>query len=114
MQNENEKIVPILIEDQMKTVNETLQELKVANKPTIVVFNKLDLYEKNYLDEFTPPSINAEVMAELQNTWQTRLQGNCVFISAIEKKNVDGLRNTILEKVKILYEERYPYIAQKF
>ena len=101
-------------EDQMKTVNETLQELKVANKPTIVVFNKLDLYEKNYLDEFTPPSINAEVMAELQNTWQTRLQGNCVFISAIEKKNVDGLRNTILEKVKILYEERYPYIAQKF
>ena len=103
-----------LFEDQMKTVSETLLELKVADKPTLVIFNKIDLYEKNHFDELTPIEVRKEIINELQNTWQTRLQGQCVFVSALEKRNVDGLRNTILEKVKVLYEERYPYIAEKF
>jgi GTP-binding protein HflX len=101
-------------EDQMKTVNETLLELKVSEKPTLVVFNKMDLYQEKYFDDLTPKKIQQEILTELEQTWQTRLNGNCVFVSALHKQNYDGLRNTILEKVKILYEERYPYIAQKF
>ncbi len=101
-------------EDQMKTVNETLLELKVADKPTLVIFNKIDLYEKNHFDELTPVAVRKEIINELENAWLTRLHGQCVFVSALEKRNVDGLRNTILEKVKVLYEERYPFIAQKF
>ncbi|MFM2224784.1 MAG: GTPase HflX [Bacteroidota bacterium] len=101
-------------EDQMQTVNETLQELKVAEKPTLVVFNKMDLYTEKNFDNLTPKKIQEEVLAELENTWKTRLNGNCVFVSALQKQNYDGLRNTILEKVKTLYEIRYPFIAQKF
>jgi GTP-binding protein HflX len=101
-------------EDQMKTVNETLLELKVSEKPTLVVFNKMDLYQQKYFDDLTPIKIQQEILNELEQTWQTRLNGNCVFVSALQKQNYDGLRNTILEKVKTLYEERYPYIAQKF
>jgi GTP-binding protein HflX len=103
-----------LFEDQMNTVNETLQELKVAEKPTIVVFNKMDLYQQKYFDDLTPKKIQEEILLELEATWQTRLGGNCIFVSALQKQNVDGLRNIIVEKVKILYEERYPFIAQKF
>ena len=101
-------------EDQMNTVNETLLELKVSEKPTIVVFNKMDLYQQKYFDDLTPKKIQKEILEELEQSWKTRLNGNCVFVSALQKENYDGLRNTILEKVKILYEERYPYIAQKF
>jgi GTP-binding protein HflX len=101
-------------EDQMNTVNETLLELKVSEKPTIVVFNKMDLYQQKYFDDLTPKKIQKEILDELEQSWKTRLNGNCVFVSALQKENYDGLRNTILEKVKILYEERYPYIAQKF
>ncbi|MEY4874985.1 MAG: GTPase HflX [Bacteroidota bacterium] len=101
-------------EDQMQTVNTTLQELKVAEKPTLVVFNKMDLYKEKNFDDLTPKKIQEEVLAELENTWKTRLNGNCVFVSALQKQNYDGLRSTILEKVKTLYEIRYPFIAQKF
>ncbi|MFM2049147.1 MAG: GTPase HflX [Bacteroidota bacterium] len=101
-------------EDQMQTVNTTLQELKVAEKPTLVVFNKMDLYKEKNFDDLTPKKIQEEVLAELENTWKTRLNGNCVFVSALHKQNYDGLRSTILEKVKTLYEIRYPFIAQKF
>ena len=101
-------------EDQMNTVNETLLELKVSEKPTIVVFNKMDLYQQKYFDDLTPKKNQKEILDELEQSWKTRLNGNCVFVSALQKENYDGLRNTILEKVKILYEERYPYIAQKF
>jgi GTPase len=103
-----------LFEDQMKTVNETLVDLKVSEKPTIVVFNKMDLYQEKYFDDLTPKKIQEEILLELEATWRTRLNGDCIFVSALQKQNVDGLRNIILEKVKLLYEERYPFIAQKF
>ncbi len=101
-------------EDQMKTVNTTLQELKAFNKPIIVIFNKMDLYEKIHFDALTTPAIRQEVLTELKQTWLNNTEGNCVFISALERTNVDEFRTFILGQIRALYEERYPYIAEKF
>lgn len=101
-------------EDHMKTVNETLQEIKAFDKPIIVVFNKMDLYAEKYFDELLPEKIRQEVLTELRETWEEKTEGNCVFISALERENIEGFRTKMLEHVRDLYEIRYPYIAEKF
>jgi GTPase len=101
-------------EDQMKIVNTTLQELKAFNKPIIVIFNKMDLYEKSHFDHLTTPAIREEVLTELRQNWENTTEGNCVFISALEKTNLEAFRLFLLTKIRDLYEVRYPYIAEKF
>jgi GTP-binding protein HflX len=96
-------------EDQLGVVNSTLQELKAFDKPMITIFNKMDQYEKNTFDPWLEEEVKAEILNELKERWEGELQGNCVFISAIEKRNLDTLRTTILEKVRELYKIRYPY-----
>ncbi|MDI3318754.1 GTPase HflX [Pinibacter soli] len=96
-------------EDQLAVVNKTLQELKAYDKPVITVFNKMDQYEKNTFDEWLEDDVKEQLLVELKERWENDTQGNCVFVSAIERKNIDGLRNTILTKVKELYRIRYPY-----
>ncbi|MDH7463538.1 GTPase HflX [Chitinophagaceae bacterium 26-R-25] len=96
-------------EDQLAVVNKTLQELKAYDKPVITVFNKMDQYEKNTFDEWLEDDVREQLLVELKERWEHETQGNCVFVSAIERKNIDGLRNTILTKVKELYRIRYPY-----
>lgn len=99
-------------EDQMGTVNKTLQELKAFDKPTLTIFNKLDLYEERTFDPWLESSVKDEILLDLQERWTRETHGQCVFVSATERRNVDGLRETILEKVKRLYAERYPYLTQ--
>jgi GTPase len=96
-------------EDQIGVVNKTLQELNVIEKPTITIFNKMDQYEKNTFDPWLEAEVKAEILTDLKERWENQLQGNCVFISATERMNIDELRNTILNKVKELYTIRYPY-----
>ena len=96
-------------EDQMGVVNKTLQEIKAFDKPILVVFNKMDMYEKNVFDEWLDDSVKKEILEDLQERWQRETDGNAVFISAIEKRNLELLRNTILEKVRQMYKVRYPY-----
>lgn len=96
-------------EDQLAVVNNTLQELKAFEKPMITIFNKMDMYEKNTFDEWLEPDVKEQLLIELKERWEGETQGNCVFISATERKNIDGLRNTILDKVRDLYQIRYPY-----
>jgi len=96
-------------EDQLAVVNKTLQELKAYDKPVITVFNKMDQYEKNTFDEWLEDDVREQLLVELKERWENETQGNCVFVSAIERRNIDGLRNTILSKVKELYRIRYPY-----
>jgi GTP-binding protein HflX len=96
-------------EDQIGVVNKTLQELNVVDKPVITVFNKMDQYEKNTFDPWLEEEIRAEILTDLKERWENQLQGNCVFISATERTNIDELRSTILNKVKELYKIRYPY-----
>lgn len=96
-------------EDQLAVVNKTLQELNAYDKPTITIFNKMDLYEQQTFDEWLNPETKAEILQDLYKRWSGETEGNAVFVSATEKRNVDGLRITILNKVRELYKIRYPY-----
>jgi GTP-binding protein HflX len=96
-------------EDQIAVVNKTLEELKALDKPIITIFNKMDKYEEQTFDEWLEPDTKLEILNDLYDRWQNETNGNAVFISAIEKRNLDQLRKTILDKVREHYRIRYPY-----
>jgi len=98
-----------LYEEQIGVVNKTLQEINAFEKPILTVFNKMDLYEKNTFDEWLEENAKKEILEDLGERWQRETNGNAIFISAAERKNIDVLRNTILEKVRLMYKLRYPY-----
>ena len=99
-------------EEQIGVVNKTLQELKVSEKPTLTIFNKMDLYEEKTFDKWLEENTKAEILEDLYERWNNETNGNAVFVAAIEKRNLDKLRETILEKVKELYKVRYPYRSE--
>ena len=96
-------------EEQIGVVNKTLQELNAFNKPIITIFNKMDLYEEKTFDNWLEESTKKEILNDLEERWQRETHGNVVFISAIEKRNIDELRKKILNRVRALYKIRYPY-----
>lgn len=96
-------------EEQIGVVNKTLQELEAFDKPTLTIFNKMDLYEKNTFDEWLEESTKKEILNDLYERWQRETNGNAVFVAAIEKRNIEALRNNILQKVREMYRVRYPY-----
>lgn len=96
-------------EDQLAVVNKTLQEIGAADKPVVTIFNKMDLYEAQTFDEWLNDETKEEILRDLYERWSNELNGNVVFVSATERRNVDGLREAILNKVKELYSIRYPY-----
>jgi GTP-binding protein HflX len=98
----------------MNTVNKTLQELNAFEKPTLTVFNKLDLYEANTFDEWLDDETKKQMLQDLEKRWQAATNNNAVFISATERLNVDVLRRNILDKVRALYKIRYPYKTEYF
>ncbi len=98
-------------EDQMGVVKKTLQEIDAYDKPKITVFNKLDLYEEQAYDPWLDDEVKNSLRAQLAKRWEKETE-NCVFISATERRHIDQLRSILLEKVKRLYEERYPYLTQ--
>ncbi len=101
-------------EDQIEVVNRTLADLKSMDKPTILIFNKMDLYEAQTFDEWLTDDVKQDILRQLKESWEHRTHGNCVFISATERRNIDELRKTILDKVVQLYRERYPYKTEYF
>jgi len=101
-------------EEQIGVVNKTLQEINAFDKPIVTVFNKMDLYEEKNIDTWLDASVKQEILRELREKWEHNTDGNCIFISATERMNVDGLRNLILSKVRELYKERYPYRTEYF
>ena len=96
-------------EDQMAVVNSTLLDLKCEEKNTIVIFNKMDLFEKNYFDAWLAEDVKNELRNELRKRWMNETHGQCIFVSATEKQNIENPRTIILDKVKELYGIRYPY-----
>ena len=96
-------------EDQIGVVNKTLQELKAFEKPILTVFNKMDLYESKNFDEWLPDDVRVEILRELREKWAHITDNNCVFVSALERNNIDALRTSIMEKVRAMYQVRYPY-----
>ena len=101
-------------EDQIGVVNKTLQELKAFDKPILTIFNKMDLYEQTTFDQWLEEHVKEEIRQDLKEKWENITQGNCVFISALERKNIDLLRQTILNKVRDMYRIRYPYKSEYF
>ncbi len=101
-------------EEQLAVVNNTLAELKIHEKPTITIFNKMDKYQQQVFDEWLEDDVKQEILNDLKQRWQLETKGNCVFVSAIERTNVDVLRQTILNTVREAYRIRYPYKAEYF
>jgi GTP-binding protein HflX len=101
-------------EEQIGVVNKTLQDIHAFDKPVIVVFNKMDLYEEKYIDSWLERAVKQEILRELREKWEHNTENNCIFISAIERMNIDELRNKILSKVRDLYKKRYPYKTEYF
>lgn len=96
-------------EEQIGVVNKTLQELKAFEKPILMVLNKIDLYEEKNFDAWLEPGVRTEILRELKEKWELATEGNCIFVSATERTNIDALRNFILQKVREMYQVRYPY-----
>ncbi|HRO71976.1 MAG TPA: hypothetical protein PK951_16410 [Chitinophagaceae bacterium] len=101
-------------EDQMAVVNKTLHELGSSEKPTLTIFNKMDMYDEKYLDEWLEGGTKQEILNDLYERWNHETNGNAVFISAIERRNVEQLRASILQKVREMYRVRYPYKTDFF
>jgi len=98
-------------EDQIEVVEKTLYEIDDSEKPTIVVFNKIDAFshiEKDE-DDLTPKKRENYSLDELKQTWMSKLKENCLFISAKEKENIDELKQLIYSKVKEIHTTRFPY-----
>lgn len=98
-------------EEQINVVEKTLAELGCAEKPSMIVFNKIDAYrwvEKD-ADDLTPPTRENYTLDDLRRTWMARLGGGCLFISAREKQNIDELRDVLYKKVRELHVQKYPY-----
>ena len=96
-------------EDQIGVVNKTLQELKAFDKPIITIFNKMDLYKEKYFDEWISDEVKQDLLIELKDKWNAITNNQAVFISAIEKQNIEELRMVILHKVRDMYQIRFPY-----
>jgi GTP-binding protein HflX len=99
-------------EDHFRVVNETLAEIDDSDKPTLVVFNKIDAYQYDpTVADHEVDSESAVVpLEELQKTWMAKLpDAHCVFISAQNKENIDELKEVVYEKVKEIFQIRYPY-----
>ena len=98
-------------EDQMKVVDKTLADLGTGEKHTIVLFNKTDAYTwiEKEADDLTPATRENITMDELQRTWMGRLNGECLFVSALKKTGIENMRKVLYDRVKQLHVQKYPY-----
>lgn len=98
-------------EEQIQVVEKTLLEIDGTEKPTILIFNKIDAF--NYIpkdeDDLTPIKRENISLDELRKTWMAKMNNNCIFISAADKINIDELKEMMYEKIKEIHIERYPY-----
>ena len=98
-------------EEQIEIVQKTLFEIEKEEKPTIIVFNKIDAFSYTPKDEndLTPNTEENISLEELKKTWMNKLNENCIFISAKERDNIDELKRLIYDKVKEVHITRFPY-----
>tara|TARA_R110002072_G_scaffold260722_14_gene419339 strand:+ start:23779 stop:24990 length:1212 start_codon:yes stop_codon:yes gene_type:complete len=99
-------------EDHINSVHQTLDEIDGRDKPIIMVFNKVDAYEPEKIDEDDLITEKTEAHYSLEdwkNTWMNRLNGEAVFISATEKTNLEEFRKKVYEKVREIHVQRFPY-----
>ena len=101
-------------EDHISTVQSTLKELKVDDKPTLMVFNKMDLYRIKYHDELLDAPTKQEIEREFEENIKNKYNTECVFISAVERENIDELREIMTRMIKEQYVIRYPHHAKQW
>ncbi len=98
--------------DHIESVNKTLEEINAINKPTVIVFNKIDAYEREEYDETDLLKEYSEknfTIEEWKDTWISKLGKNVIFISATKKENIDEFKNIIYREVRKIHIKRYPY-----
>ena len=98
-------------EEQIQVVNSTLKDLECADKPTMLVFNKIDNYswtEKDP-DDLTPVRKENISLDDLKKTWMAKLNDDCIFVSAKNRDNIDEFRDVLYRKVRELHVQKYPY-----
>ncbi|MFA4046945.1 GTPase HflX [Prevotella sp. PCHR] len=98
-------------EEQIKVVEKTLSELGCSDKPSMIVFNKIDAYTwvDKEPDDLTPMTKENVTLDELRRTWMANMNDSCLFISAREKMNIDELREVLYKRVRELHVQKYPY-----
>ena len=98
-------------EEQYEVVEQTIGEICKEEKPTIVVFNKIDnfSYVPKEEDDLTPMQRENYSLADLQKSWMARLGEDAIFISARNKENIDALRALLYDRIKAIHIKRYPY-----
>ncbi|MGM9818421.1 MAG: GTPase HflX [Paludibacteraceae bacterium] len=98
-------------EEQIEIVNATLKEIDSCNKPTILLFNKIDAFSfvEKEPDDLTPMCKENISLEELQKTWMAKKQLDCIFVSAQERINIQQLKDLLYERVKAIHITRFPY-----
>lgn len=98
-------------EDQIRVVNQTLKDIGAQDKPIYVVFNKTDAYSYEPFDEFSmqEKTLKNYSLEELKNSWMSKENTPCIFISAKERKGVDKLRNDLYKMVAEIHAGRWPF-----
>ncbi len=99
-------------EEHIASVNKILDEIKSADKPTLMVFNKIDNYTYDTIDDddlVTEKTTAHYTLEDWKKTWMSKLDENCIFISALNKENIDDFKDKVFEAVKKIHIERFPY-----
>ncbi len=98
-------------EEQIDTVNNTLNEIGAGDKPTIFVFNKIDAFQyvEKDADDLTPRTQENISLEEWKNSWMAKKNVPALFISATQKENINELKGTLYEQVKTIHSQRFPY-----
>lgn len=98
-------------EEQIQVVNSTLKDLECADKPTMLVFNKIDNYSwtEKAPDDLTPARKENVSLDDLKKTWMAKLNDDCIFVSAKNRDNIDEFRDVLYKKVRELHVQKYPY-----
>ena len=99
-------------EEHIESVNQILKEIKSLDKPTYMVFNKIDIYEPKYWDEtelFESRGKKHYSLEEWKQTWMSTMNGQALFISAKNKINIKEFRNKVYDEVRKIHVTRFPY-----
>lgn len=99
-------------EDHIESVNQILGEIGCADKPTIMVFNKIDLYQPEVIEEDDLETVRTSkhfTISDWKKTWMRKLSGNAIFISALNRENLDTFRKQVYHEVRKIHIGRFPY-----
>jgi GTP-binding protein HflX len=96
-------------EDQIETVMATLADLKVEDKPILMILNKIDLYRDRYFDEFLDDETRTQLEDELAARIQNQYDVKAIAISSKTREKIDVLRQELVGMVRAQYAVRYPY-----